>query len=73
MKLRPICPQVPTDYHHLLRIPESVKALERQVRQDEFDCLNLDITMPANATTKLPVMIWIHGPYPDLSRGVSPS
>ncbi|KAF1344972.1 Alpha/Beta hydrolase protein [Delphinella strobiligena] len=57
----PICPQVSTDYHHLLRIPESMKALERQARQDEFQCLNLDITLPANVTSKLPVMIWIHG------------
>ncbi|TVY85850.1 Lipase [Lachnellula willkommii] len=57
----PICPQVSTDFHHLLRVPEEVKSLEPKIDQDEFECLNLAITVPAGSRKGLPVMIWIHG------------
>ena len=29
--------------------------------QDEFECLNLNITTVGDAGKKLPVMVWIHG------------
>lgn len=58
---RPICPQVSVDFHHLLRVPESLKGAEQRPRFDEFACLNLDITVPETAEEKLPVYIWIHG------------
>ena len=59
----PICPQVSTDFHHLLRIPEDVKAQEPPVSQDEFECLNLDITVPSVSKSGMPVLIWIHGTF----------
>lgn len=30
-------------------------------KEDELECLNLNITMPAYTTEKLPVLIWIYG------------
>jgi carboxylesterase type B len=32
-------------------------------KQDEFECLNLNITCPADhhSESRLPVMVWIHG------------
>lgn len=35
----------------------------QDLRQDEFECLNLNITCPAGLTplSRLPVMLWIHG------------
>lgn len=30
-------------------------------KEDEIECLNLNITMPANDMGKLPVFIWIYG------------
>ncbi|KAI9053703.1 hypothetical protein LZ554_002656 [Drepanopeziza brunnea f. sp. 'monogermtubi'] len=60
-KFGPICPQVPIDFHHLLRVPKSIQLQESPVAQDEFGCLNLDITAPATIPRKLPVLIWIHG------------
>ncbi|CCM01185.1 uncharacterized protein FIBRA_03233 [Fibroporia radiculosa] len=60
----PICPQ--HRYRgaeaELFGLPED--ALPHQVlKQNEFDCLNLNITCPgdATATSRLPVMLWIHG------------
>lgn len=46
---------------HLLRIPEDVQIPEED--EDEFKCLNLEITCPpVNETQEpLPVLIWIHG------------
>lgn len=36
---------------------------QQSLRQDEFECLNLNITCPAGLTplSRLPVMLWIHG------------
>ena len=61
----PRCPQNGVDFRHLLRIPEEIQGQE--VREDEFDCLNLDVTMPvsyindASQGEALPVLVWIHG------------
>lgn len=63
----PRCPQQAFDVGYLLRLPEDVE-LPRE-REDEFECLNLDISMPASEARVeerkreglLPVMVWIHG------------
>jgi carboxylesterase type B len=36
---------------------------QQDLKQDEFECLNLNITCPAGLTlhSRLPVMLWIHG------------
>jgi carboxylesterase type B len=62
--IRPICPQ------------QKYKTLEEEMfglspdetptqyfKQNEFECLNLNITCPAgmNNQSRLPVMLWIHG------------
>jgi hypothetical protein len=46
----------------LLRIPEDFEIQDEP--EDEFECLNLDITAPVNASASekpLPVLIWIYG------------
>ncbi|KAI6021718.1 Alpha/Beta hydrolase protein [Pisolithus microcarpus] len=60
----PICPQSSqrTVEEELIGLPEA--DLPRQCfPQDEFECLNLNITCPAhqNSESRLPVMVWIHG------------
>jgi len=57
----PRCPQVDVDVRHLLRIPEDFPIVPEA--EDEFECLNLEITCPpVSATTgPLPVLVWIHG------------
>ncbi|RAL01252.1 putative carboxylesterase [Aspergillus ibericus CBS 121593] len=57
----PRCPQVDVDVRHLLRIPEDFK-IEKEP-EDEFECLNLDITCPPASSAKgpLPVLLWIYG------------
>lgn len=61
----PRCPQNGVDFRHLLRIPEEMQGQE--VREDEFECLNLDVTVPSSYTSDtlskkpLPVLVWIHG------------
>jgi carboxylesterase type B len=58
----PRCPQNKYDIGHLLRAPEGDIFYDET--EDEFQCLNLDITIPANTPSndaQLPVMIWIHG------------
>jgi carboxylesterase type B len=61
IKQRPRCPQVDIDVRHLLRIPEDYQINEEP--EDELECLNLDVTVPAEtaAGRKLPVFIWIYG------------
>lgn len=56
------------DVRHLLRIPENVEIPEED--EDEFKCLNLEITCPPLDQTKgpLPVLIWIHGMVVDIVR-----
>ncbi|EKG19359.1 Carboxylesterase type B [Macrophomina phaseolina MS6] len=61
-KYGPKCPQQEFDVGHLLRLPEDVDIPKDE--EDEFECLNLDVTMPAMADKRkgtLPVMVWIHG------------
>ncbi|KAH6990071.1 Alpha/Beta hydrolase protein [Ilyonectria destructans] len=61
-KYGPRCPQVPVDFGHLLRIPRDV--VHPTEPEDEFKCLNLDVTIPKKYLFKggrLPVMVWIHG------------
>ncbi|KAG1741475.1 Alpha/Beta hydrolase protein [Suillus paluster] len=60
----PICPQPDQKSleEELLGLSDS--DIPRQVfKQDEFECLNLNITCPAGHRSKLqlPVMVWIHG------------
>ncbi|KAL1624017.1 hypothetical protein SLS56_007999 [Neofusicoccum ribis] len=57
----PKCPQQYFDVGHLLRLPEEVEMPRDE--EDEFECLNLDVTIPAIADKRnglLPVMVWIH-------------
>jgi carboxylesterase type B len=72
-KFGPICPQ-PNQRsleEELIGLPYT--DIPRQVLvQDEFDCLNLNITAPAHRSSlsRLPVMIWVHGlvlPFPRVS------
>ncbi|KAG0153697.1 hypothetical protein PDIDSM_2351 [Penicillium digitatum] len=60
-KYGPICPQPDVDVRHLLRIPEDFPIAPEG--EDEFECLNLEITCPPNSsmTSPLPVLVWIHG------------
>ncbi|KAH7918253.1 alpha/beta-hydrolase [Leucogyrophana mollusca] len=60
----PICPQSnqKSFEEELIGLPDS--DIPRQVfKQDEFECLNLNITCPAgvHSESRLPVMVWIHG------------
>ena len=60
----PICPQLRNVSleSELLGIVEN--ELPKQfLAQNEFECLNLNITRPANAdkNARLPVMVWVHG------------
>ncbi|MCJ1412146.1 hypothetical protein MMC19_006238 [Ptychographa xylographoides] len=62
----PVCPQNHVDIRRLLRIPDEFE--EEFEKEDEFECTNLAITLPSEATKataygkKLPVIIWIHDP-----------
>jgi carboxylesterase type B len=57
----PRCPQNRYDIGHLLRAPHGNVFYDET--EDEYACLNLDVTVPANTgrDAGLPVMIWIHG------------
>lgn len=58
----PRCPQQDFDVGYLLRLPEGVEIPKDE--EDEFECLNLDVTTPAIGDRRhgpLPVMVWIHG------------
>ncbi|PSS15396.1 hypothetical protein PHLCEN_2v3272 [Hermanssonia centrifuga] len=61
---RPICPQVNYKAHEeeLFGLTED-SAPVQTFKQHEFECLNLNITCPANATpgSNYPVMFFIHG------------
>jgi carboxylesterase type B len=54
---------VDMDARHLLRIPEDFDIPKEP--EDEFECLNLEITCPplSSDASPLPVLIWIHGMY----------
>ncbi|KAF9559455.1 alpha/beta-hydrolase [Agrocybe pediades] len=60
----PICPQLhtkPTE-EILFGVPHD-EVPTQHLEQNEFECLNLNITLPAGLTprSKVPVMLWIHG------------
>ena len=62
---RPICPQdKPTKSieETLFGLPQQ-EIPQQNLKQDEFECLNLNITCPGGLTphSRLPVMLWIHG------------
>jgi len=62
-----MCPQNYIDVAYLLRIPDSLNQ-GFSLSQDEFSCLNLNVTLPdsriiAEAGKLLPVVLWIHGIY----------
>ena len=61
----PICPQlknVKSVEEVLIGLPDDLIP-EQNLKQDEFECLNLNITCPAGLTlhSRLPVMLWLHG------------
>ncbi|KAI8718130.1 Carboxylic ester hydrolase [Fusarium sp. LHS14.1] len=62
-KFGPQCPQPKVDVGHLLRLPRNVES--PTIEEDEFKCLNLNISRPTSADIKdkglLPVLVWIHG------------
>ncbi|KAG2137422.1 Alpha/Beta hydrolase protein [Suillus bovinus] len=60
----PICPQPDRKSFEEELIGLDDCDIPRQVfKQDEFECLNLNITCPAghHRTSQVPVMVWIHG------------
>lgn len=59
------------DVRHLLRIPEDFEIAPEL--EDEFECLNLEITCPPVSSFKepLPVVVWIHGLFLLLSRSIN--
>ncbi|KAI0684906.1 carboxylesterase [Cytidiella melzeri] len=62
----PICPQVKTNMigyeEELFGLTEDV-VTQQILKQNEFECLNLNITCPADvhSGSRLPVMLFIHG------------
>ena len=64
MNSSPQCPQNHIDVGYLLRIPSSLDEDQEKFEEDEFHCLNINVSLPAefNPTNGLlPVLIWIHG------------
>lgn len=61
----PICPQstnVKSVEEALIGVRDDLVP-KQFLKQDEFECLNLNITCPAGLTpqSRLPVMLWLHG------------
>lgn len=54
-----------------MQIPKDLEAWPPEA-EDEFDCLNLNITAPAKNDKKLPVLIWIYGRSECSGSSVSP-
>lgn len=65
----PRCPQEKYDVGYLLRAPEGDIFYDES--EDEFRCLNLDVTVPkaTGARQSMPVMIWVHGGSQIISYG----
>lgn len=65
----PRCPQNRYDVGYLLREPEGDVFYSE--REDEFECLNLDVTVPTTreAEANLPVLLWVHGGSQIISYG----
>lgn len=61
----PICPQVKykKSFEEDLFGLDDADIPKQMLKQNEFECLNLNITCPAEATrtSRLPVMLWVHG------------
>ena len=62
---RPICPQdkLARGIEETLFGISQEEIPQQDLKQDEFGCLNLNITCPAGLTprSRLPVILWIHG------------
>ncbi|KAH7108814.1 Alpha/Beta hydrolase protein [Dactylonectria macrodidyma] len=62
-KFGPQCPQPDVDVGHLLRLPKHISS--PHIDQDEFKCLNLNISRPSQADIAgnglLPMLVWVHG------------
>lgn len=61
----PICPQlkgVKSAEEALIGVADDLIP-KQNLKQDEFECLNLNVTCPAGVTpqSRLPVMLWLHG------------
>ncbi|KAI5813186.1 Alpha/Beta hydrolase protein [Pyronema omphalodes] len=58
----PRCPQLHYDLNTLFRIPAE-HLPNWKVEEDEFECLNLEITVPDGVKPgdNVPVMVWVHG------------
>ncbi|KAF8970161.1 Alpha/Beta hydrolase protein [Flammula alnicola] len=61
----PICPQIQaakSAEEMLFGIPQEEIPIQ-DFKQDEFECLNLNITCPGglNSRSRMPVMLWVHG------------
>ena len=74
----PRCPQLKYDVGHILREPEGNVFYDES--EDEFECLNLDVTVPTKTADLgssggggggkgLPVFFWIHGGSQIISYG----
>lgn len=61
----PICPQVRggRTAEELLFGISADEIPQQNLKHDEFECLNLNITCPAGLTphSRIPVMLWVHG------------
>jgi carboxylesterase type B len=61
----PICPQdqQTKSVEETLFGISQLEIPQQDLKQDEFECLNLNITCPGGLTphSRLPVMLWIHG------------
>jgi hypothetical protein len=70
----PQCPQNHVDVGYLLRIPESLDENQEEVAEDEFQCLNLNVSVPGERKASeglFPVLIWIYGtPFPSERQSI---
>ncbi|KAJ3714640.1 Alpha/Beta hydrolase protein [Lentinula guzmanii] len=64
-KFGPICPQVKNmnSFEETLFSLNDDDIPQQVLKQNEFECLNLNITCPGDLTSqaRLPVMVWVHG------------
>ncbi|KAL3458260.1 Alpha/Beta hydrolase protein [Aspergillus heterothallicus] len=71
-RLGPYCPQPPRDFYP---VPSPQRPWLEMPAADEFNCLNLNISVPRSAPangTLLPVMVFIHGGAFTYSMNASP-
>jgi carboxylesterase type B len=61
---RPICPQVyQQGAPSIFQLAVPTFSPSPVLKMDEFACLNMNVSVPENASGPLPVMVWIHGQY----------